>query len=277
MEKSDFIILKQYYREATKQVPTDSPCKQTLDHKFRHSIEVLRQGNTILAHTQELQNQNKIFRDLAQRALLFHDIGRFEENVRIFNARHNGTEITAMSDTYDHGVIGFELMQNRPPYNDMRILFAIRWHGKNLEEIYASDMYRQIKDSPLYGDIMQILFLVRDADKLANLYAAKEQDRLRHDLFYEQLPEEVLRSPLSAEVKAQFANGKTVLSPTLHSFADRILQLLSWIYDFNYPATKDIFKQNKYAEFLLDLLSQYHRNPQDLQQISSAINKALKY
>ena len=269
--KDDLITLKQYYTAAARQVPDDSPCKQTLDHKFRHSLEVLRQGNAILAHTPELLERGETFRNLAQKALLFHDVGRFEENVRIFNARRNGTEITAMSDTYDHGVIGYELMQDRPPYNDMRILFAIRWHGKNMEEIYASAMYRQIKDSPLYGDIMRILFLVRDADKLANLYAAKEQDRLRRDLFYTQLPDTILNAPLSAEVKAQFANGKTVLSSTLHSFADRILQLLSWIYDFNYPATEEIFKQNKYAEFLLDLLSQYHHNPQDLQQISASL------
>lgn len=269
--KDDLIILKQYYTAAAKQVPADSFFKQTLDHKFAHSLEVLRQGNAILEHTPELQNQGETFRDLAQKALLFHDVGRFEENVRIFNARRNGTEIAAMSDTYDHGVIGYELMQNRPPYNDMRILFALRWHGKTMEEIRAADMYRQIKDSPQFDDIMRILYLVRDADKLANLYAAKEHDRLRRDLFYAQLPDAILKAPLSAEVKAQFLAGKLVLSATLRSFSDRILQLLSWIYDFNYPAAAEIFKQERYGEFLLDMLAQYHHNPQDLQQISAAL------
>ncbi len=158
----------------------------------------------------------------------------------------------------------------------MRILFALRWHGKTMEEIYASDMYRQIKDSPQFDDIMQILYLVRDADKLANLYAAKEHDRLRRDLFYAQLPDAILNAPLSAEVKARFLAGKLVLSATLRSFADRILQLLSWIYDFNYPAAAEIFKQERYGEFLLDMLAQYHHNPQDLQQISAALAAKIK-
>ncbi len=269
--KDDLIILKQYYTEAAKQVPADSFFTETINHKFTHSLEVLRQGNDILAHTPELQDKGETFRDLAQKALLFHDVGRFEENVRIFNACRNGIKIAAMSDTYDHGIIGYELMQNRPPYNDMRILFALRWHGKNTEEIYASDMYRQIKDSPQFDDIMRILYLVRDADKLANLYAAKEQDRLHRDLFYTQLPDAILNAPLSSEVKAQFLAKKIVLSATLRSFADRLLQILSWIYDFNYPATEEIFKHNRYDEFLLNMLAQYHHNQQDLQQISTAV------
>ena len=229
VERSDLTALKQYYTNAARQVPSDSHYMQTLNHKFGHSQKVLQQGRQILLHTPELQSKDETFRNLAQKALLFHDVGRFEETVRRYKAEQNGAVIAAMSDEYEHCAIGYELLKNQPEYNDMRILFAVRWHGRTMEEVRASAMYQQIKNLPQFEEIMQILYLVRDADKLANLYAAKEQDRLRHDLFYKLIPAEILTAPLSDKVKEQFFSEKVVLSATLTSFADRILQILSWI------------------------------------------------
>ena len=269
--KADLLILKEYYTEASRQVPADSSYMQTLNHKFRHSLEVLRQGQNILQQTPELRDKDETFRDLAQKALLFHDVGRFEETVQRYKAKQNGLKVAAMSDKYEHGAIGCELLQNKPPYNDMRILFAIRWHGRMMEEVQASEMYCQIKDSPQFAEIMQILYLVRDADKLANLYVAKAQDHLRQDPFYLSLPADILKAPLSEEIKAQFFAEKVILSTTLTSFADRILQVISWIYDFNYQTTVEVFKQQQYAEFLLDMLAQYHHDPRDLQQIKAKV------
>lgn len=273
--KADLLILKEYYSNAARQVPSDSHYMQTLNHKFRHSLDVLRQGQRILQQTPELQDKDETFRALAQKALMFHDIGRFEETVQYYKAEQNGIKVAAMSDKYDHGIIGYELLQNQPMYNDIRILFTIRWHGRMMEEMQTSAMYCQIKDSPQFAEIMQILYLVRDADKLANLRVAKEQDHLRQNPFYRSLPADILNSPLSEAVKAQFFAKKVILSSTLTSFADRILQVISWIYDFNYQATVEVFRQQKYAEYLLDLLAQYHHDAHDLQQIKTKVDTCL--
>lgn len=268
---TDLIILKEYYTEATRQVPSDSHYMQSLNHKFRHSLEVLRQGQNILQQTPELRDKDETFRDLSQKALLLHDVGRFEETVQRYKAKQNGIKVTALSDKFNHGIIGYELLQNKPPYDDMRILFAIRWHGRMMEEVQTSAMYQQIKDSPQFAEIMQILYLVRDADKLANLYVIKAHDHLRQDPFYISLSADILNAPLSEAVKAQFFAKKVILSATLSSFADRILQVISWIYDFNYRTTVDVFKQQQYDKFLLDMLAQYHHDPRDLQQIKAEV------
>ena len=150
VERSDLTALKQYYTNAARQVPSDSHYMQTLNHKFGHSQKVLQQGRQILLHTPELQSKDETFRNLAQKALLFHDVGRFEETVRRYKAEQNGAVIAAMSDEYEHCAIGYELLKNQPEYNDMRILFAVRWHGRTMEEVRASAMYQQIKNLPQF-------------------------------------------------------------------------------------------------------------------------------
>jgi hypothetical protein len=272
--KNDLIELKQQYCKAAQQIPADSFFKQSLDHKFRHSLEVLRQGQYILHHTPELADKDNVFGDLAQKALLFHDVGRFAEAALRCNAARNGTGLDSLVAAYNHGKIGYELLQNLPPYNDMRILFAIRWHGEMMQDILASAMYQNIKNSPQFDDIMLILKLVRDADKLANLQVIKQQDHLRQDLFYKQLAPEVINADISPKVKAVFLAKEVILSADLRSFADRILQIISWIYDLNYQTSKEVFKQQQYGSFLLDMLKKYHHDLKDIEEIATCLRQA---
>lgn len=272
--RDDLIELKRHYRNAARQIPADSFFMRSLNHKFRHSIAVWQTGKIILEQSPELANKGYVFADLAQKALLFHDVGRFAEAALRHDAAENGADLSNLITTFDHGEIGYKLLQNRPPYDDMRILFAIRWHGKIMSDILASEMYQQIKNSPQFNDIMLILSLVRDADKLANLQVIKQADHLRQDLFYRQLTPEILNAELSDKVKAQFFAKETVLTSDLQSFADRILQVISWIYDLNYRETKKIFKQQQYGLFLLNLLKQYHHNTQDIEKVALCLQRA---
>ena len=96
---------------------------------------------------------------------------------------------------------------------------------------------------------------------------------MRKDIFFELLSEEALNSGISEIVKQQFFNKQTILSSTVFSFADRILQVISWIFDLNYRKTKEIFKQNQYAEHLLWLLAQYHHFPNEIKQIENLVKQ----
>lgn len=269
--QNDLRNFKQYYIEATQKIPADSFYRQSVNHKYRHSIDVLHFGREILQNTPELVGKSVEFCKAAQQALLFHDVGRFEETAHLFEVAQNNGDLVAAYKAQNHGIIGYDLLKNDKNYDDMRVLFAVRWHGHMPEEIRCSEMYQAVKNSPQFTEIMEILRLVRDADKLANLYVIKKQDHLRKDLFFHQLLPDELCAPISEKVMAQFLAGQVILTATIHSFADRIMQVISWIYDYNYTATKMIFKAHDFGDYLLRELAKYHHNSDDLAKIRAAV------
>jgi hypothetical protein len=275
--RKDFITFKRYYRDTAFKVPEDSFYHQTLNHKFKHSVEVLHIGQTILNNTPELKNATENFKKAAEIALLFHDVGRFEEAVHLYEVEQNNGDLVAAYKAQNHGIIGYDLLKNDENYNDMRVLFAVRWHGHMPEEIRCSEMYQVAKNSPQFTEITEILRLVRDADKLANLYVIKKQDHLRKDLFFQQLSPDELCAPISEKVMAQFLAGQVILTATIHSFADRIMQVISWIYDYNYTATKMIFKAHDFGDYLLRELSKYHHNEADIAEIRAALVRQMQF
>lgn len=269
--REDFLAFKQYYRDAIAKVPEDSFYRQTINHKFKHSVEVLHIGQTILAETPELKNKSAKFKKMAEIALLFHDVGRFEEAALQYKAETQNHIITAASNTYDHGLIGYKLLRRNLKYHDKRILFALKWHGKTTAAIIASKDWKDAEKRPDFTELKQILFLVRDADKLANLYHIKAYNHLEKDLFYRQLTDDALHAPLSPKVLEEFYQERKVSFLNVYSFADRVLMVISWIFDLNYKTSQMIFKQNAYDVFLIKLLKKYHKNAADIKEIKEFI------
>ena len=271
MMREDFIAFKQYYREAIAKVPADAFYRQTINHKFKHSIEVLHIGQTILKETSELKKKSAAFKRRAEIALLFHDVGRFEEACLQYADETKNKVVSATTNTYDHGLIGYKLLKQNKKYNDARILFALKWHGKTTSAIEASKDWHKAAKEPHFNELKQILFLVRDADKLANLYHIKTDNHLEKDLFYRQLTNAALHAPLSPHVLNEFYQERKVSFANVYSFADRILMVISWIFDLNYEASRKIFKQNAYDVFLIKLLKKYHKNTADITAIKQFI------
>ena len=265
--RKDFIEFKKYYKEAADELPKDSFFKQSIDHKFRHSVCVLQIGESIMNAEPELKFQSDNFKQMARVALLFHDVGRFEEAVKRYHTPDLKSDARVLNQ-YDHALIGYEKLKNNPLYNDIRILLAVRYHSKMSDEVKNSSLWAKAQKSSFATEAEKILYLVRDADKMALLKDVKEKDQIRKDIFFKLLSEEALKAGLSERVKQQFFNGQTIVSSFVYSFADRILLSLSWIFDLNYAKTKEIFKQKEYARYLLDLLGQYHHVSEDIERIT---------
>lgn len=265
----NFLILKKYYQKAAQKIPENSFYQQIINHKFKHSVEVLHIGQKILQQTPELKNKSETFINIAEKSLLFHDIGRFKEAELQYKASLSSPTVHS---TYDHGLLGYKQLKQQN--NDIRLLFPIKWHCKTLEEIITSKEWQHLSFSPLFAETKQILFLVRDADKLANLHHIKKENHLLKDAFYQHFTNETLNAPLSPLVLEQFYSKQFVSLSDIYSFADRILMVISWIFDLNYKKTKQIFTKEKYADYLLDLLQCYHKNSDDIKKISNFIKKA---
>lgn len=269
--REDLINFKKYYLEVVPKVPADSFFRQSMNHKYRHSIDVLHCGQEIMQKTPELANISVQFTNFAEQALLFHDVGRFEEAFLRYEAGKNSDLTADVLAQFDHGIIGYNLLKENQKYNDLRILFAVRYHGKMMEDVRMSEMWQNVVKSADRDEILQIFYLVRDADKVANLQTARKTDHLKQDIFYKCLSNDAKIAPLTSKVKEQFFTGKTVLSATVQTFADRLLQVLSWIYDFNYEYTKAVFINQGYAQFLFDELVKYHPDKTELQKIKEII------
>lgn len=271
--KEGLIKFKTYYQQAAQKIPHDSFYFEANNHKYRHSIDVLNAGRELLQTTPELADANADFKHQAERALLFHDVGRFEENVKRYEAEAAKHELSALSNAYDHGLIGYEILQNLPPYNDLRILLAVRYHGKMMSEVKQSAMWREVEKLPTEqaDEIKKILYLVRDADKLANLKVQKAHHHLRQDAFYKQLSPEAVTGSFSTLPKEQFFAGQTVDYTNLKTYADRVLMVLSWIYDFNFLNTKKFFFTRQYDQYLLQELKTCDVSATELQTIENIL------
>jgi len=251
----DFIELKKHYQKAAAEIPADSFYHFTINHKYRHSIQVLQAGREIMNNTPELAYISDDFRSTAERALLFHDIGRFHEAVCIYRDSLKNIEVAAGSNKYDHGFIGYDILKQIPRYNNLKLLLAIKYHGKMMEQVRASDLWQEAEKSPNEKEIKQILYIVRDADKLANLRVHKTDNHLKADSFYKQLSPEAKKAGISPKVMQQFENHQVVYFPTIHSYNDRVMMVLSWLFDFNFQYTRTLFLNDGYADYLLNELT----------------------
>lgn len=273
MRKEDFTNFKQYYQKASVKLPKNDFYQGFITHKVIHSAEVLRVGRHILKNTPELNSKSENFKLAAERALLFHDVGRFEEGVLRYQAENNQEKVAASSLRFNHCDIGYNTLLSDSLYNDPRILAAVKFHGAMMEDVNKSSEWRQFMALPEKEEIKEILFLTRDADKLANLLSIKKEHRLHHDLFYKQLSTEQRNASLSKNVIEQFMSEKTILFPSVVSFADRVLMDISWIYDINYQATLHMCVTTGCFDYLLKELEAINKNEELQRRIVEKITQ----
>jgi hypothetical protein len=73
----------------------------------------------------------------------------------------------------------------------------------------------------------------------------------------------------------QFKQHQTVLFKNVYSFADRVLMVISWIFDLNYQRTKELFVEEAFGVYLLDLLSEYGVLPATVEKIRQGMTRFL--
>lgn len=232
-----------------------------------------RPGNCRPRRTTE--KEDAAFHALGEKALLFHDVGRFMEVYEMYRNNAFADHGSWFSKRCDHGLLSYEMMKNEPGYNDVRILAALKHHGHMMEEFYADPEFQDVADPETGRQLLAILFWVRDADKLANFYIQRYEDNLRKDPFFVTMSEEVRRAPLSPEAVAQFEAGQVILTGTVKSYCDRLLCCLSWIYDLNYKASYRLCAEHGYFDMLLELLAEYNRDTGAQEKIARTVRSFL--
>lgn len=203
-----------------KRVLADEHGKRLIEEKIVHSYQVLGAGNMILKNEECYQNCSDEEIDKLKATLLLHDLGRFEEGVR---------------PGIDHGEYGAGLLRCEELFAKPEILLAIKHHGHLIEELYNDEEYLALSDDEK-REVCKYIFLVRDADKVANFYLLSRKFEEMETLFLN--PK--IRKPskeVSLKVRGDFLAYCSINKKDVITLAEHALMILACVFDLNYGAS----------------------------------------
>ena len=265
--QQEIALLQRQYQETLVHVKDSRWCRAFCEEKRQHSLQVIGAGNYIMKHEPVFKNRSKGFERCAVLAYLLHDIGRFPEIREIYNYEKNGKTYYDRNSLLDHGERGAELLAQMPEYADLRIIIPIRHHGHMIERFYEDAQYQSIKDQNLRKEIRDIIFLVRDADKIANFYlmtSPAAQEKYRNLLFHAP-DEQYLHGNINPKFEEYFKNHQITLHKDTYTMADNFLGFVSWVFDLNYQTSIEFTKKHNIIDRLMAVVGKFNQQT-DLQE-----------
>lgn len=261
-------LLRKHYL-STREYVKDSPYHIIFaDEKIHHSLQVLGAGKYILKHEPAFQNRSPEFIGLAKTACILHDIGRFDEIKKLYELSLKCHSENSFVPHYDHGELGCKILQNIREYNDPRLTIAVRHHGHLIEDFYADLEYQNIQEAKLSEEIEKIIFLVRDADKIANINLLMTDNEQFKRLFFDNSP----IGPFNPELLNNFFAAKTINRNQVHSRGDRILHLIAWIFDLNFKISFKYLNDCGRIQHQLNCLRQCNPDTKFQEKIENFVN-----
>ena len=111
MNRADLKFFNRMFRPLYDAVCDSEFCRVFAAKKYRHSIQVLTIGREIAAREPLLRQETAQFRDMGEKALLFHDVGRFMEIYNMYRDNAFADHGSWFSKRYDHGVLSYEMIK----------------------------------------------------------------------------------------------------------------------------------------------------------------------
>ena len=237
--------------------------------KVKHSYDTVNMAEYI-ADDLDLSTED---RELAKVIALLHDIGRFREISELYRQNHGHF----IGSKLDHGLFGAQYLEQTPSYNSPFIVIPVKYHNKLIEDYYNSDDYQQLGKNR--DSITEVLKLVRDADKIANFHLITTQTQHLKKLF---CPEAIEGKALAIQpaILSDFMAEKTIDLKKVQTACDRILNLLSWVYDLNYLSSFEFCIKLNCFDKMLNILQEYNPDAKVQKEVEnklkSYINKQYK-
>ena len=238
-------LLKNQYDENKPKVENNEFLIGYLNEKWRHSMQVFGAGNMLVRHIDWLKEKPADYIEMVRTAVLLHDVYRFKE-----------IALLAENKKIDHGVEGAKFLKNIPLFSDIRIWLPIYHHGHVIESLYADPQYQNIQDESLKKEVELICFVIRDADKIANLRMLADEPDMRPLFLSHGTGEPLHDYHISAFAKEDAFAGKTVRRTPDCTIADRMLGYLSWFNDINYRYSVDFCLKLRVIEKLKEYFAQ---------------------
>jgi hypothetical protein len=234
--------------ELNKGLVKEARGKELIEEKSRHSYQVLGAGNMILKNEEIYKKENHLEIDLMKATVLLHDLGRFYEAV-CFNV--------------DHGVYGAGLLKDDVDFGVAKVNLAIKHHGHLIEELYEDEEYLKLDENEK-NEVKKYIFLVRDADKLANFYLLAREFKDMEDLFFAPKNRTKDKTP-TKKVLECFMGHTSVDKRDVKSLSDQALMIMACVYDINYKASFEFLKKMGILEKLMNLFAKFW-NEEDVER-----------
>ncbi|MBR1904746.1 MAG: HD domain-containing protein [Alphaproteobacteria bacterium] len=234
MLQEAYDLLEKEYQKCFAYVQKDKAFAAFAKEKRRHSFQVAGAGNYLLRHIEWMHCQTAEFVELVKTAIFLHDICRFAEICKLFDGVRG----------FDHGEAGAKFLQSIPMFNDIRIWLPIKHHGHLINALYDDEVYQSIKDKELQAQVQKICFIIRDADKIANLNMVTHEDNIWFLFFGKEKADynPAVDGAVSELIQKEAFEDITVSRKPNATVADRSIGLLSWFTDINYQAAIDYCK-----------------------------------
>ena len=234
--------------------------------KIKHSLQVVGAGNLLLKNEKSFQGKNEEFFRLGKLVCLFHDIGRFKE---IYLLSKNP------SQHYNHGHFSYDMLKDLG-YSDLRLLLPVKRHGELADALDNDAEFQKMPEGKEKQETRELYGLVKDADKIANLYLIMRNERVFKDIFFAHLQEEDKYAPISDAVWQHLQNKELVVHGEARSFSDRLIQILCFVFEIYYQPSYDFIIRHKLFDNLYAYLQEYCPNKVQAQFVQSYIDTYLQ-
>lgn len=256
-------LLEREYINCNNQVKDNEFYKLFANEKYRHSFQVLGAGNYLIKRINWLKNKDFKYIEMVKTAILLHDIFRFEEIIE----KYKGNQF------FDHGIAGAEYLRKSTDFSDIRIWLPIKHHGHLIEDLYSDIDYINISDEKIKNEIEQICFIIRDADKIANLHLFTNSDKY-DELFLGDIKSENSGKISKIIAELAFRYTTTPRLPSLTS-TDKMISYISWFFDVNFQYSIDFCSKLKVQDKLFTKLRELCSNREFADQYISFVSNYL--
>ena len=241
LEKAKRILDKEYQIQRAK---ADKKGLILIEEKIVHSYQVLGAGNMILKNEKIYEKCSMDEIDLLKATVLLHDLGRFQEGV---------------TPNIDHGVHGANLLRNDDDFKQNKVYLAVKHHGHLIEALYDDEEYKALSEDEK-SEVRKYIFLVRDADKIANFYLLIRSFQKMDNLFFHPDRFDGTLKATKA-VHEAFMAHKSINKKDVKNVADQTLMVMACVYDLNYKASFEFLDKLNVMKILMDNCSKHLEEP----------------
>ncbi len=252
-------LFEHHYFSQLEKIKNNKDILNYNNHKIRHTYGVLFTAQRIMTYEKKIFDNEHIIKK-AEISSLLHDIGRFYQN--------NGERILSWSE-FEHGEFWYDILK-KEWITDLSILFGVKYHNKkDIDWIFDEEDFIKLKDIEK-EEVLNVLKLVRDADKLQNLeyILFNFNDRLfwldKIDNSYTDI------------VLEQFLNKVCVDRKYKKTYIDNILLLAWWIFDLNFQTSNNFLKNDKFIDFIVLKLEEVSLDKDIILKIKATLEEYLK-
>lgn len=202
--------------------------------KYAHSLDVFEIAKYLVKNDLILSKLDEKYKLYGLLGALLHDIGRAYE---IGDVKINGLM---------HGYFGAEnILKDMEGEDDPFILLSFKYHDILDAEEQTKKELRESNLSAKEQEIVIILLkLVMDSDKLSNFKLFQDCDRN----FLLSLNDNMYITQTCLD---SFKKKELIIKKDRQTNLDQYLSYLSWVYDINFQASKDLISKENYMGGLI--------------------------